>query len=157
MADVQQKYGSSTTVTVTLAGLADAAWRQAQAVDNGTDLFADALVGGKITTGAGAGAGGYVDVFAAASADGGTTYGGDCSGSDAVYAGESDNLVFLGRVATPAAETAFEFGPFGVAAAFGGVLPRHWTLVFTNQSGAALDAAPAVHDVHYLGVSHQLG
>jgi len=155
VADIKQKYDSSAAVVVTLASLADMAWRQAQAVDNGTNLFCDALVGGKIKTGTGAGAGDYIDVYAAASADGGATYGGDCSGNDAAYSGESDNLVHLGRVSTPAAETTFEFGPFSIAAAFGGVLPEHWTLVFDNESDSTLDATPVNHDVHYTGLYYQ--
>ncbi len=154
MANVKHKYGASTTITVTLASLADAAWRQAAAVDNSSDLFTDALVGGKIKTGAGSGAGDYVDVYVAASADGGTTYGGDCSGSDAAYAGEADNLMHLARIATDAGATTFEFGPLSVATVFGGALPRNWTLVFDNESNSTLDATPANHDVHYMGVYH---
>jgi len=156
MADLKQKYGNSTTITITLAGLADGSRRQAQAVDNSSDLFFDALVGGKIKTGAGSGAGDYVDVYVAASADGGTTYGGDCSGNDAAYAGEADNLTHLARVSTGAAGTTFDFGPFSIAAAFGGVLPEHWTLVFDNHSSSTLDATPGNHDVHYMGVYHQI-
>ena len=156
MADIKQKYGSSTTITVTLAGLTDTSQRQAQAVDNGTELFHDALVGGKVKTGAGAAAGDYVDIYAAASADGGTTYGGDCSGSDEAYAGEANNLIHLARVSTDAAETTFAFGPWSIAAAFGGVLPEHWTLVFDNESDSTLDTTPENHNVHYMGVSHQI-
>ncbi|HUT11856.1 MAG TPA: hypothetical protein VMY42_15250 [Thermoguttaceae bacterium] len=155
MADLKQKYGDSTTITLTLASLADASWRQALAVDNGSNLFLDALLGGKIKTGTGSAAGDYVDLYVAASADGGTTFGGDCSGSDAAYSGESDNLVHLGRVSTPGAQTTFEFGPLSIAAAFGGVLPQRWTLVVENRSGSTLDATPANHDLHYMGVYQQ--
>jgi len=155
MSEIKQKYGASTPIVVTLAGLTDTSKRQAQAVDNSNHLFMDALVGGKIKTGAGAGAGDYVDVYAAASADGGTTYGGDCSGSDAAYAGETKNLFFLGRIATEAATTTYEFGPFSIAAAFGGRLPEYWTLVFQNESDSTLSATPADHDVHYQGIKYQ--
>jgi len=155
VADIKQKFGGSTTIVVTLAGLTNTSWRQAQAVDNGSNLFADALVAGKIKTGTGSGSKDYVDIYAAASADGGATYGGDCSGSDAAYAGESDNLVHLGRISTPAAETTFKFGPFSVAAVFGGVLPENWTLVFDNESDSTLDATPENHEVYYMGVYHQ--
>lgn len=156
MADLKQKYGNCTPITVTLAGLADASWRQAAAVDNGSNRFLDAMVGGKLKTGTGCTAGDYVDVYVTASADGGTTYGGDCSGNDEAYAGEANNLTHLGRVSTDAAETTFAFGPLSVAAAFGGVLPEKWTLVFDNESGSTLDATPESHDVHYLGVYHQI-
>lgn len=156
MADWKLKYGSSTPITVTLAGLGDTSWRQAAAVDNSSNLLVDALVGGKIKTGAGSGAGDYVDVYVAASADGGTTYGGDCSGNDEAYAGEANNLIHLARVSTDAAETTFEFGPLSIAAAFGGVLPEHWTLVFDNESDSTLDGTPENHNVHSMGVYHQI-
>ena len=145
-------YGDSTAITITLASLADTGQRQAAAVDNSVNLFNDALVGGKIKTGTGSGAGDYIDVWVSGSADGGTTYGGECSGADAAYAGTIANITFLGRIATETAEATFEFGPFPIAAAFGGVLPQFWTVVIVNESDSTLDATAASHAVHYQGV-----
>jgi len=155
MSEIKQKFGASTPIVVTLAGLTDTSKRQAQAVDNSANLYFDALVGGKIKTGAGSGAGDYVDVYASGSVDGGAAYGGDCSGADAAYAGVAANLVFLGRISTETASTTYEFGPFSVAAAFGGLLPEHWTLVFDNESDSTLSATPADHEVNYQGVKYQ--
>jgi len=148
-------YGSKVNVGITLAGLADGNWRQSAAVDNSGNKYLDALVGGKIKTGSGSGAGDYVDAYVSGSIDGGTTFGGDCSGSDSAYAGEDKNLTFLKRIHTEAAETTFEFGPWSIAAAFGGVLPRHWVLVFDNESDSTLDSTPANHEVHYQGIMQQ--
>jgi len=145
-------YGDSTAITITLASLADTGQRQAAAVEN-SDSFVDILIGGKIKTGTGSGAGDYVDIYASASADDGTTYGGDCSGADAAYAGTTSNLpAFLGRIDTETAETTFEFGSLSIAVAFGGTVPKFFTLVFENQSDSTLDATPANHAVHYQGV-----
>jgi hypothetical protein len=153
--DIKQKYGSSTNITITLAGLTDTSKRQALAIDNSSNLFHDALLGGKILIGAGAAAGDYIDLFVSASADGGDTYGGDCSGSDAAYTGPIENLVFLGRIATETASVTYEFGPYSIAAAYGGVLPDKWTLVVDNQSDTTLNATPANHEIHYMGLGYQ--
>jgi len=62
----------------------------------------------------------------------------------------------LARVSTGASDTTFEFGPVSIAAAFGGTLPPRWTLVCENQSDSTLSAAPADHDVHYIGAYYQV-
>lgn len=156
MATWKLAYGEKTEIVVTLASLADTGWREATAVDNSSNLFVDALVGGKVKTGAGSGAGDYIDVYVSGSVDAGTTYGGDCSGTDGAYAGESANLIHLGRISTPVAETTFEFGPWSIADAFGGVLPKNWTLVFDNESDSILDTTGGNHEIHYLGTKHTI-
>jgi len=148
----QMLYGPRTQITVTLAGLTDTSLRQAASVQNDTLGYEDALVGGKVKTGTGSGAGDYIDVYAAGSADDGLTFSGDCSGSDAAYTGVTANLVFVGRIATATQSTSYEFGPWSIAAAFGGVLPKRWTLVFDNESDSTLSATPADHAVYYQGL-----
>jgi len=152
--NTHELYGPSTQIAVTLAGLTDTSKRQATAVQNDTLGHCDALVGGKIKTGTGSGAGDYIDVYAAASVDDGVTFSGDCSGSDAAYADVAENLVFLGRIATATQSTSYEFGPWSIAAAFGGVLPKRWTLVFDNESDSTLSATAADHAVYYQGVGY---
>jgi len=148
-------YGSKVNIGITLEGLADGEWRQSDAVDNSSNKYLDALVGGFIKTGAGSGAGDYVDVYVSGSIDDGATFGGDCSGSDDAYGGEDKNLTFLKRIHTEAENTTFEFGPWSIAAAFGGVLPRHWVLVFDNESDSTLDGTGSNHEVHYQGIMQQ--
>jgi len=148
-------YGSHDTIDITLAGLGDGEWRQSAAVDNSGDKYLDALVGGFIKTGSGSEAGSYVDVYVSGSIDEGDTFGGDCSGTNSVYGGEDKNLTFLKRIHTEAENTTFEFGPWSIAAAFGGVLPRHWVLVFDNESDSELDGTGSNHEVHYQGIMQQ--
>ena len=156
MADLKAKYGASTEITITLASLANDGQRQATAVSNATNLFLDALIGGKVKTAAsGVAATGYVDLYLAVSADGGTTYSGDASGTDGAYAGKQTNLIFLGRVAANANDTTYEFAGRSVAAACNGAMPQHWTVVVDNQTGAALSATAADSEVHYQGVHAQ--
>jgi len=153
MSTLGLSYGTKTDITITLASLADGLWQQSEAIDNSSNLFLDVLVGGFIKTGAsGPGSGDYVDVYVAGSVDGGDTFGGDCSGINESYSGEDKNLKFLGRISTEDVSTTYEFGPWSIAAAFGGVMPQKWVLVFDNESDGALDSTGANHEVHYLGV-----
>jgi hypothetical protein len=145
-------YGDKTNITITLASLANAGKRQSAGVSIDGE-FKDVLVGGFIKTGAsGPGAGDYCDLYVAASADGGTTYSGEASGADAAYAGTIANVQHLGRISTVAAATTYEFGPFSIAAAFGGVLPKNWALIFGNESDGTLDTTGSNHEIHYHGV-----
>jgi hypothetical protein len=86
MADIKAKYGSSNqTIAITINGLANDAKRESTAVDNAASCFLDALVQMKVATNMAADSTGdkSVHVYAYATADGGTTYSGNASGSDA--------------------------------------------------------------------------
>jgi hypothetical protein len=160
MADIKTAYGiSNQAITVTVAGLANAAARASTAVSNATDLFRDALVGGKVTSGAsGAAATGVVCIYAYASADGGTTYSNSATGSDAAITLTSPpNAILIGVVNVVANATTYEFGPFSVARAFGGTLPASWGVIVENRTGGTLDADAGDHAVHYQGVYDTVG
>ncbi len=159
MADIKAKYGSSNqAITITLANLADNAHRESTAVDNTVNCFLDALVQLKIHVTEGAPAGEKtVLVYAYGTADGGTTYSGGATGSDADYGGSAgqlaDNLRMIGVLACDADEETFESDVFSVANAFGGKLPDHWGIVVKNQLGAALSASG--HSAFYQGIYGQ--
>jgi hypothetical protein len=156
MADFKTKYGTiGQPITVTLTSLADGGLRQATAVDNETDLYIDALVGGKIKTGSTVGSNGYVAVYASGLVDNSPMYGGDASGTDSAYTGKAENLRFLGVIKANGNGTTYAFGPWSVAAAFDGLLPPKWTLVFENKTGAALSASGSDHLVEYQGIHEQ--
>lgn len=160
MADFKAKYGTSNqAITVTLNALADDGFRESNAVDNSSDLFLDALVQVKVKVTAGAPAGDKnCIIFAFGSADGGTTYSGGATGSDAAYGGVAgqliDNCVPLGIVSLDAANETFESDVFSIASAFGGVMPDHWGIIVMNQSGQALGAAD--NSAFYQGVYAQV-
>jgi len=146
-------YGTKTNITITLASLTDTSLRQSASVDNGTNGAIDTLIGGKITTGTGSSTNDFIDIYAAGSLDGGTTFSGDASGSDAAYSGVTENLKFLGRISTETASTTYEFGPFSLAAAFGGSMPEDWAIVVDNESDSTLSATGGNHEVHYLEIT----
>lgn len=160
--DIKQKYGSSAAaITITIApgsaGLADAAARESTHLNNETDLFVDALVGGKVKTGdTGVSTTGYCNIYAYATCDGGTTFTDTCTGSDAAVTLTSPpNVKLIGVINCVANATTYEFGPFSVAAAFGGVLPAEWGIVIENKTGHHLDNTEASHDFWYQGIYGQ--
>lgn len=160
MADIKQKYGTADqSVTITLASLADGGYRQSAELDNTSDLFSDVLVGGKVTTGTSPTANKQIVVYAYGTVDGGTIHSGGASGSDAAYTAannEEKNLLLLGVVATHSGnDNTYEFGPFSIAAAFGGSVPAKWGLVILNDTGAALNSTGSNHDINYQGILHQ--
>lgn len=147
-------YGANgQAITCTLASLASGSQRQSAAVDNSSNLFPDALVAVDVkTNAAGTSATGFVDVYAAGTVDGGTTYSGGAGGTDAAYTGKLTALARLGRIDATANATTYLGGPWSVAAAFGGSLPQKWSIVVDNETGAALDATEANHTKQYQGV-----
>lgn len=147
MADIKAKYGSSNqAITITLASLADNAYRESTAVDNSSNCFLDALVQVKILVTASAPAGeACVNIWAYGTADGGTTYSGGATGSDAAFGSSAGQLIgncrLIGVINCDAASETFESDLMSVAAAFGGVLPDHWGIIVQNQLGAALESS----------------
>lgn len=153
--DITTKYGSSNqAITVTLASLANNSSRESTAIDNSSNLFLDALVGGKIKSPASATATtGIVAVYAYGTTDGGTTYSDTASGTDAaITLTVPPNAKLIGIINVVANAVTYEFGPFSVASAFGGVLPDHWGLIFENKTGGTLDTTGSNHAVHYQGI-----
>ena len=147
-------YGTSNqTITITITSLANNALRQSTVVDNSSNLFLDALVMCKAKSNAASTtATGYVAIYGYGTADGGTTYDGGATGSDAAYTVDvtPPNLVLIGILnlnanATTVART------FTVATAFGGQLPQKWGIIVQNVTGNTLDAS--IGSCWYQGVN----
>jgi hypothetical protein len=157
-ADVKGKFGTSNqTITLTIASLGNGSARESTVVDNSSNLHLDALVAGKVkSNAAGTSTTGSVTLYAYGTADGGTTYGDGATGSDAaITLTVPPNLRPIGVINVVANATTYKFGPFSVAAAFGGILPEKWGIVMVNNSGAALDATGGSHSIFYQGVLAQ--
>jgi hypothetical protein len=156
--DLKQKYGTSNQAfTITLASLANNGQRQSTVIDNTSNLFLDALVQIQIKSAAAStSATGYVNIYAFATADGGTTYGDNAGGSDAAITLTSPpNMRLIGVLNVVANSTTYKSNPMSVAAAFGGILPDHWGIVIENKTGAAFDATEGSHKYFYQGVLAQ--
>ncbi len=144
MADIKAKYGSSNQgITITMSSLASDAKRESTAVDNSVDCFLDALVQAKIATNTTVDSTGdkSVYIYAYGTTDGGATYSGNASGSDAAFGTDPQHLSnsgLIGVIYTPTQNQIYESEPMSVAAAFGGVLPQRWGIIVHNRTGQTL-------------------
>lgn len=146
MADVKSKYGSSGQgLTVTIDNLANDGMRESAAVDNSVDCFLDALVQVRIATNTAAASTGdkSVYVYAYGTSDGGTSYSGNASGSDAAFGTDPqqiNNCRLIGVIYAPGQNRIYESDLMSVASAFGGILPQRWGIVVHNRTGQTLKA-----------------
>lgn len=147
--DIKNKYGASTqTITLTIASLTNASMRQSAAIDNTTDLYMGGNVNFSLKAGTSPSATGRVDIWAAGSVDG-TNYAGGCTGSDAAFTGDTDNLIYVGSVALKTTTGVVGNAQFSLARIFGGVgnIPIKYAFVIQNNTGVTMDATAGNHSV----------
>ncbi|TAK97789.1 MAG: hypothetical protein EPO08_20715 [Rhodospirillaceae bacterium] len=155
MANIKTAYGTNgQAITCTLASLTNSSVRAGTAIDNTSNLYQDALVQIKVKTGgSGASAQGVVNIYAYATADGGTTYPEANGGSDGgVTLVVPTNLRLIGTLNAVANSITYSSEPMSVALAFGGVLPSNWGIVIENKTGTTLDSTESNHLKVYQGV-----
>lgn len=152
MADVKYAFGAATAITLTLNSLASSATagRASTAVDNGTNLYLDALVDVRIVfPNSAPGSDSAIYVFAYASLDG-TNYPEDITGTDAALTFKTNTpLPLLGVIPAIQNEDAY-WGPWSVASCFGGILPPKWGIAIRNFGGQTLTASN--NTIQYRGV-----
>jgi hypothetical protein len=157
---VTTTYGTATALTITLASLASSATAgvQSTAVDNTTNQFVDAIVGGKIRAGTTPTINTQIEVWVYASYDG-TTYApnGITGTNGAVTPAQlSKNYMRLGQVLpTTVATTGYDhqFVLPSLMTLFG-FMPIKWGVWVTHNSVAALDASGANHEIKYVGLKY---
>lgn len=142
-------YGTSTSLTWTLNSLATDSTlligRASTAVDNTSDLAIDSLVGGQFVSHSVAPTvNKQIEVWCYGSFDG-SAYNAVATGSDAgltVTANTKTLMRLLTIIPTDAATSfTYTWGPFSVAQAFGGTMPRKWGLWSVQNTGQILNAA----------------
>lgn len=165
MADINIKYATADTITMTNTSLADGGWRCSAEVDNATNLYVDAMVSGNIQLLGTGTPGGTIDIYAIGLLADGTyfTAGIDASDKGITWGttdrtsvdGEQD-LKFLGFATTEDTDTSLDahFGPFSVAQAFGGVLPKKWAIVIENNTTEAFHATGTNNEISYFGIEY---
>lgn len=154
--NIGTQYGSATAITCTLASLSSGNSRQSASVTTTNGIatgigYEDVAVQLEVKTAASSTSStGYVTVFIAASLDGGTTFTGGATGSDAAYTTNGDEIV-LGSFVANANATKFYGGPWSVRAALG-FIPQQFSIIVQNNTGAALDATEGNHLKQYQGL-----
>lgn len=151
MATVKAAYDTSTSITITATTLAAAASRESAAIDNSSNLYLDAILQVIVTLAAGSPADfKCVNILVAGSEDG-TNWGDNATGADAaITLRVPTNLYQLGTIQTPdSGALTYKSAPMSVARAFGGKLPRKWSLIISNHTNIAFTACTA----KYTGVT----
>ena len=161
MTTAQIVYGINTDLTHTLTGLASdtnlIAGRESTARDNTTDDAIDAIVQGKATTGTTPTASRQIEVWAYGSVDG-TTYSAGATGTDANFSptGEKTLMKLLTIIPTDAtSDHVYNWGPFSIAQAFGGTMPRNWGIFIVHNTGVAFNITAANQETTYTPVKYE--
>ena len=164
---ILKKYGSKTTITAAVAGLASDATAggpltgiESSIIDNTIDGFDDILLSGKVTTGTTPVAAKQIEVWAVAW-DGanwpdvfdGTTSGETITSSDIKNA-ICKPVAILSTNAT--SDRTYHFTAASVRAAFGGEMPSKFVLFIAHNTGVNLNATAGNHEFSYIGVYPQV-
>lgn len=151
-------HGAATTDTMTLASLASdtslVAGREGAAVGH-EDAEIDSIVGGKVTTGTGPTTARQIEVWAYGSYDG-TSFSGGATGNDANLTPQEKSLLRLLTIIPTVAtsDKTYTWGPFSMAQAFGGTLPRKTGIYIVHNTGVALNASGGNHEVKRTPVNY---
>lgn len=139
-------YANSAGLTITLNSLANSATvgRQATVIDNSSNLYIDALLTLIVSTSSSSlGSPNIVSVYVSGSEDG-TNFDQDTAvmgASDAGYTIDSPtNLKQLRPINCSTSSKVYNM-VFSIASAFGGVMPRKWTIVVVNNTGQSLNSS----------------
>jgi hypothetical protein len=165
MSDLKLKYASPATITISLASLGTSSSRTAgqesTAIDNGTNLYVDALVSGKITTGTSPTVSKQIDIWIYAAHDETPTYPDVLDGTDSAETITSENVrnsamrLATAIVVDATSDRTYWVAPFSVAALFGGILPRRWGLFIAHDTAVNLNATGSNHEWKFTGVHFQ--
>jgi hypothetical protein len=157
MTTLNEKIGSSTSITCTMNSLAASATvgRQSTAIDNSSNLYVDALVSVIISTSSSSlAAPNVVNVYVSGSQDG-TNYDQDTAvmgTSDAGYTIDSPTNLRLAAIINCSTSSKVYNKTFSVAQLFGGVMPDKWIVVVVNNTGQAL--ASSGNSMSYSGITY---
>lgn len=160
MATIKPSYGGLTTITMTLASLASdtnlVAGRESNTVDNSSDLADDSLVMVQVKLGTTPTANRVVEIWAIG--QDGTDIAGGATGLDANLTPQSKGCFnMLGAIPTNSTTgQVYLAGPFSIAQAFGGTMPKKWSLYIVQNTGAAFDATGGNFLVKYTPIQYSV-
>lgn len=155
------QYYNVSALTITLASLADDATnllsgRESTAIDNGSNVYPDVHVSGKVTTGTSPTSGNMIEVWAYGSIDdspNSVVYPDNITGSNANITLTNINTKRAGlrpvarMTVSSTNNIGYSFAEVSIARLFNG-MPRHWGIIVINGSGAALHATGGNHFIN---------
>lgn len=167
MATVTVNYAASATITCSVASLASSstfvAGQEGTAVDNATNKYDDALLSGQVTVGTTPTINTQILIYVFSALDDTPTWPDVMDGTDSAETltsvGVGAGFLKLATALTVDSTTsnrAYAFGQISVAALFGGVLPRNWSVFVTHNTGVALNATGGNHFFKYTGIKYDV-
>lgn len=143
MATQNVVYGTRAALAITLTSLANGAYRESTEVDNSSTLADDVVIAGTITAGTTPTLGNTISIYVSGS-DGTTARPGNLTGTDSTITPAGEQTQFVLAAVIPVDATTghvYEFYIGSLAALFGGIVPKKWSLIVLNSSAVALNAA----------------
>jgi hypothetical protein len=164
MATLNIAYAASATITISLASIATSstfvAGAESTVIDNTSNKYVDAIVGGKITVGTTPTINTQIQISVFTPIDSTPTYPDVMDGTDSVETltsvGVGQGFLKLAAVLNVDAVTsniAYPFS-FSVAQLFGGIMPSRWSLYVAHNTGVNLNATGGNHVIKYEGVTY---
>lgn len=164
MATVNIAYAASATITVAPENVATSstfvAGVESAVIDNTSNKYVDAIVGGTWTSGTTPTANTQVLIYVGAIRDDAPTYpdvfDGTSSAETLTSAGVGRGFLKLGAVIdvdTNTSNRAYD-ALFSVAQLFGGVMPNKWFLFITHNTGVNSNSTAGNHVWKYTGITY---
>lgn len=165
MATLKNLYAASATITISPASTATSSTRvagvESDVISNATNLYLDALVSGKITTGTSPTASKQIDIWVYASQDDTPSYADVLDGTGSAETITSENVrnaamkLACSILVDNTSDRTYYMAPVSVASLFGGVLPQRWGLFISHDTGVNLNSTGGNHAFSYQGVQIQ--
>lgn len=155
MATQNIAFGTRVALTISPASIAAGAYRESTEVDNSSDKAVDGILHGIITAGTTPTAS-TISIFVAGS-DGTTARVGNLTGTDSTItpAGEQSQFELARVIAVDATSNhSYEFYVGSIAAFFGGVMPKKFSVIVLNGTAAALHATAGNHAIAYTPITY---
>lgn len=169
MATQTINYSSNTTITMDLANLGTSstwvAGRESTEIDNTTNKYVDAIVGGSISVGTTPTANTVINVFVwGADVAPSTTAIDVIDGVDSAETITNTGVLYsmfrLGaaiNVLATTSDVAYPIAPFSIAQLFGGVMPKYWGLFVAHNTGVNLrNTSVNTNSFTYVGVKYDV-
>lgn len=162
--DIRWKYGTTTTITAAVAGLASdtnlLAGIESAPVDNRTDGAEDHILSGKFTTGTSPTASRQIEVWAVAwdSNAWPDVFDGTSSAETITSSDIKNALCYCVKIlpTNNTSDRTYSFTGVSMKTVFGGVLPSQYVLFVTHNTGVALNATAGNHELRYQTVYPQV-
>ena len=166
-ADVNIKYTASAGITcgVDVTPLASSATfvagRESTVIDNTSNFFVDAVLGGQIAVGTTPTIDTQIRIYIFVPINSTPTYPDVMGGTDAdktlTSVGVGAGFLKLAKVLDVDSTTSnrgYDYSGISIAQLFGGTLPSRWSLFVAHNTGVALNTTASNHDFDYEGVEY---